>query len=485
MPSAHIALVDDDRLVLESLGDCLAAAGFVVSRFRSGEAALTELWKTPVDLLVVDLLLPGMSGFDLAEELRGRPQCQRMPVLAISALTWGEKLARHPAIDDVLAKPVEPETLLFTVRALLAASASRSDAAVAVPWPAPTRAATATATGRARLEVRLSSALDCVTEYGQNLAHDGLFIRAYDPLPPESQVEVALSLPFLAQPAVLQGRVVRTVPLESADARLSGPGMGIALSNVPKELKLALKAYVAGVRDGSSLQPASGPRSRRVLLAGLDARLPGDVGDFLTRAGVRVARASRLGEAFQAIDGLRPEVAIVALDLLGASPAQAIAAMRERGARDVVVVATEADQAAALAGRCELIEEGDDQRLFDALCLRLGVARRSSERVRWVTSVATMSAEGRVEAALEDLSLGGLLMSTPRGLAVGERLYLEFVLPEEGRVSGLGRAVRVTRMSPEDPRLRVGVAFERLDDDSPERLRRFIQARAGTGSVLH
>ena len=113
MPSAHIALVDDDRLVLASLGDCLTAAGYRVSGYRSAEAALSALWDTRVDLLIADLLLPGISGFDLAEELRRRPKCQAMPVVAISALTWGERVAQHPAIDALLPKPVDHEALLF------------------------------------------------------------------------------------------------------------------------------------------------------------------------------------------------------------------------------------------------------------------------------------------------------------------------------------------------------------------------------------
>jgi two-component system cell cycle response regulator len=91
------------------------------------------LWDAQVDLLVVDLLLPGMTGFDLAEELRRRPRCQAMPVVAISALTWGDRAARHPAIDDLLPKPVDSDSLLFCVRALLAAATSRE----APPRPRP------------------------------------------------------------------------------------------------------------------------------------------------------------------------------------------------------------------------------------------------------------------------------------------------------------------------------------------------------------
>lgn len=479
MPSAHIALVDDDRLVLASLGDCLTAAGYRVSSFRSAEAALSALWDAQVDLLVVDLLLPGMSGFDLASELRRRPRCRAMPVVAVSALTWGERAATHPAIDDLLPKPVDPESLLFCIQALLAAAPPR-EAAAALPRQPTTPRPTA---GPVRLEVKLSSAAQCVTEFTENLAHDGLFLRTYDPLPVETEVEVSLALPFLSQPALLRGRVVRTVPLDSADARLAGPGMGVALTGVPRDLKVSLRAYVAGVRDGTGLQQASPQRVRRVVLAGLDGRLPADAQAFLTRAGLVVERAARLGEALLAVQELRPEVVVVAAELLGGASGPSLLTLREHGAHAVVAVAT-ANLAARLEGRCEVLEDDAPQPLFDALCFRLGVARRAAERVRWNTQVEALCAEGRAEATLENLSLGGLLMSTARSLAIGERFQVEFALPDEGRISALARAVRVARARPEDPRLKVGVAFERLDDDSPERLRRFLQARAGS-VVLH
>ncbi|HEY3450403.1 MAG TPA: PilZ domain-containing protein [Myxococcales bacterium] len=479
MPSAHIALVDDDRLVLASLGDCLTAAGYRVSGYRSAEAALSALWDAHVDLLVVDLLLPGMSGFDLAEELRRRPKCRTMPVVAISALTWGERLARHPAIDDLLSKPVDHDALLFCVRALLDAVPS-IDASFASARPLPPRAASSHCV---RLEVKLSSAAECVTEFTQNLAHDGLFIRTYDPLPVETEVEVSLALPYLTQPVLLHGRVVRIVPLEGADARLAGPGMGIALTDVPRDLKISLRAYVSGVRDGTGLQPAVAPRVRRVVLAGLEGRLPAEAPQFLARAGLLVERSARLGETLVAVQLLQPEVVVIAAELLGGASAPSLATLREHGAQAVVAVASPG-LASRLEGRCEVLDDDAPQPLFDALCTRLGVVRRACERVCLNANVATLSAEGRTEGMLENLSLGGLLMSTPRGLAIGERFMIEFALPEEGRISGLARAVRVARVKPEDPRLKVGVAFERLDDDSPERLRRFIQAHTGT-EVLH
>lgn len=478
MPSTHVALVDDDQLILASLGDALESAGYTVSRFRSGEAALTALWTAPLDLLVVDLLLPGMTGIDLAEELRRR-RSGALPVLAISALSWSQRiLGRTSALSALLPKPVESEDLLATARALLEGAPAAPPHAGAQVLPG------RSASGRVRLEVRLASAAECVCEYTQNLAHDGLFLRTYDPLPVETPVDVELALPFLAEPLLLEGRVVRVVPVDSADARISGPGMGLALSGVPRELKLQLQAYVAGVRAGNGQGPAATPRARRVLLAGLDGLLPRDAAPFLRRAGLRVERSARLGETLLLLQHVTPDVIFLAAELLGSAPKQTLSMLEEAAGHAAVAVVADAARAPALEGLCELLDAEAPAVLLDAISARLGVARRTSARVRCQLRLATLRAEGRREAELEDLSLSGLLMTTPEAVAVGERFGVEFALPDLGRISGRARAVRVVRTRPDETRLSVGVAFERLDDDSPERLRRFIQART-EGEVLH
>jgi hypothetical protein len=115
--------------------------------------------------------------------------------------------------------------------------------------------------------------------------------------------------------------------------------------------------------------------------------------------------------------------------------------------------------------------------LLDLIATRLSMSRRATARVRCIAHVATLRNDGRAEGVVENVSLGGFLMQSPDGFAIGERFGVEFCLPEEGgRVVGDGRAVRVLRSNPESPHVRVGVAFERLDDDSPEALRKFVES---------
>ncbi|HYV44857.1 MAG TPA: response regulator [Myxococcaceae bacterium] len=120
----RIAVVDDDRVTLAVLAEVLRSGGFDVRSFDNGEEALAALSDAPVDLLVVDLLLPRMSGIDLVRELRARPWAEAVPALAITALRWNAEqilaIEASMAPAQLIAKPVGSEDLLSIVRAMLA-----------------------------------------------------------------------------------------------------------------------------------------------------------------------------------------------------------------------------------------------------------------------------------------------------------------------------------------------------------------------------
>jgi DNA-binding response OmpR family regulator len=120
----RIAIVEDDRTTLAVFADVLRAGGFQVLPFSTGEAALAALGEAPVDLMVVDLLLPRMSGIDLVREVRALSWAAATPILAITALRWSPEQvaaiveAMSPA--QLLRKPIRPADFLATVQAALA-----------------------------------------------------------------------------------------------------------------------------------------------------------------------------------------------------------------------------------------------------------------------------------------------------------------------------------------------------------------------------
>ena len=106
--TATIALVDDDRNILQSLSIALQAEGFVVRVYSDGEAALKPLIDNPPDLAVFDVKMPRMDGLELLRRLREKSQ---LPVIFLTS--------KDDEIDVDLADPVAHLTSLsprFTVR---------------------------------------------------------------------------------------------------------------------------------------------------------------------------------------------------------------------------------------------------------------------------------------------------------------------------------------------------------------------------------
>ncbi len=122
----HILLVDDEALIRESLSMLLLSKGYTVSTATDGFDALLQLRKMPPDLIISDLNMPNMSGFEFLSVIRRRfPQ---IPVMAISgAYEHGEAVPGGIIADGFYAKGQRhPEALLATVADLIRTSAARA-----------------------------------------------------------------------------------------------------------------------------------------------------------------------------------------------------------------------------------------------------------------------------------------------------------------------------------------------------------------------
>ena len=119
--SHHILLVDDDRLILNTLGNGLRHAGYTVAEAASGEAALACAQRQPPDLAILDIRMPGMSGIELARHLR---ETHRVPVLFLSA--YSDRDMVEDAVNEgglgYMVKPVDVPQLVPAIEAALARS---------------------------------------------------------------------------------------------------------------------------------------------------------------------------------------------------------------------------------------------------------------------------------------------------------------------------------------------------------------------------
>ncbi len=119
--SARILVVEDEPAIRELVAVNLRHAGHVVETVESVEAAQAALESALPDLVVLDWMLPGRSGIDLAKELRAAPRTREVPLILLTARAHeGDKLLGFDVgIDDYVTKPFSPRELVARVRALL------------------------------------------------------------------------------------------------------------------------------------------------------------------------------------------------------------------------------------------------------------------------------------------------------------------------------------------------------------------------------
>lgn len=126
MKSRHILVAEDDRNILTGLIDTLSSEGYRVTGATDGEQALRLLDENEFDLAILDIMMPGKSGYDVCRAIRSRNE--RLPVMMLTAK--GEEIDKvvgfELGADDYVTKPFGVRELLARVAALL--RRSRHDA---------------------------------------------------------------------------------------------------------------------------------------------------------------------------------------------------------------------------------------------------------------------------------------------------------------------------------------------------------------------
>jgi len=117
----YILVVDDESDIVELVSYNLKKEGFAVDSASDGETALKKTRKGKYDLLILDLMLPGIQGIELCRMLRNDPKSSGIPIIMLTAK--GEEVDRilglEMGADDYLTKPFSPRELVARVKAVL------------------------------------------------------------------------------------------------------------------------------------------------------------------------------------------------------------------------------------------------------------------------------------------------------------------------------------------------------------------------------
>lgn len=118
---AKVLVVDDEPNIVLSLEFLMQQAGFEVVTAEDGEQALARVNDTQPDLLLLDISLPGISGFDVLERLRHEAATAQLPIIMLTA--HGRDVEREKGMalgaDDYITKPFSTQSLVGKVKALL------------------------------------------------------------------------------------------------------------------------------------------------------------------------------------------------------------------------------------------------------------------------------------------------------------------------------------------------------------------------------
>ncbi|MFT3778538.1 MAG: response regulator transcription factor [Ottowia sp.] len=122
MHTQRLLMIEDDARLAAMVQEYLTQSGYAVTHAADGESGLAAVQDKPFDLVVLDLMLPGIDGLEVCRRIRALPgEVARVPVLMLTAK--GDPMDRIVGLelgaDDYLPKPFEPRELLARIRAVL------------------------------------------------------------------------------------------------------------------------------------------------------------------------------------------------------------------------------------------------------------------------------------------------------------------------------------------------------------------------------
>lgn len=509
-----IFVVDSDPITRQELKIVIRGCGYSARSFSDGLTALEELRRTKPKLVVVELLLPGMDGFELCQSIRTGLNYRELPLLCMSSLAWGSlslpDLLHRRFKAKFLKKNLLATEFVQTITELLGADDQNSEkmashrsqqnlrigSAEALRVERFTqefertaaRAQVRTTRNHVRVErefrVEFGNLDEFVTEYSQNISAGGLFIRSFDPPELDEIIDVRISIPDLERTVSSRAVVVHHINPVQAEARGGSPGFGVQFMDVGQETRevleeLVQKAFVAQATQEAA--KSSEPPMGWVVLVGLKRNTLLNQPSFLQRDDIQVIDFSNMENAQNFFMSHRPKAVIISEEVLEQKATEALTAMNEfvppQTYRVLVKKSKEDLSELKTSGLCDEIL---DSRLTNAellLGLRncFGLKMREDPRVGHRALVEISMPDKHIRTTMLNISCGGMLVNSAVELPVGSSLRVEFELPEAGLLASHGVVVRSKR-DKKGRQWSVGLRFVKPTEECESGIRRFVQS---------
>lgn len=122
--SKHVVLVEDETNIAEAIRFLLGREGWRVETLANGATAVDVISKVSPDLVILDVMLPGKSGFEILKELRADPAFVDLPILMLTARGQARdrEMAKDAGVSRFMTKPFSNGEMLEAVRSLTATS---------------------------------------------------------------------------------------------------------------------------------------------------------------------------------------------------------------------------------------------------------------------------------------------------------------------------------------------------------------------------
>ncbi len=116
--SKRILVVEDHEDIMQIMNDMLSSAGYEVIKAVTGHEGVTMAESDKPDLILMDVMLPGLDGYEATRRIKGNAVLRHIPVIAVTsyALDGEEGRAEEAGCDDYFSKPVSPRALLAKIR---------------------------------------------------------------------------------------------------------------------------------------------------------------------------------------------------------------------------------------------------------------------------------------------------------------------------------------------------------------------------------